>query len=41
MMDRDNYIWCDLNIGVNGTCTRRAKILIFAVEAVNNRRICT
>ena len=41
MMDRDNYIWCDLNIAVNGACTRRAKILIFAVEAVNNRRTCT
>ena len=41
MMDRDNYIWYDLNIGVKGTRTRRAKILTFAVEAVNNRRTCT
>jgi hypothetical protein len=37
MMDRDDYIWCDLNIGVNGTRPRRAKILICAVDAVNNR----
>jgi len=27
MTDRDDYIWCDLNIGVNGTSSRRLKIL--------------
>ena len=38
MVDRDNYIWCDLNIRVNGTCMRRAKIVSGAVETVNNHR---
>jgi hypothetical protein len=36
-MDRDNYIWCDLNNHVNGAQALRTKILVRPVEAVNNR----
>jgi hypothetical protein len=38
MTDRDDYIWYDFNIGVNGTCAARAKFFAPAAEAVNNRR---
>jgi hypothetical protein len=37
MMDRDNYIWCDLGNRVNGAQAVLAKILVRPVEAVNNR----
>jgi hypothetical protein len=36
VMDRDNYIWCDLNNRVNGAQAPRAKILVRPLEAVNN-----
>jgi len=36
VMDRDNYIWCDLNNRVNGAQALRAKIPVRPVEAVNN-----
>jgi hypothetical protein len=36
MADRDDYIWCDLDIRVNGTCMRGVKIVSDAVETVNN-----
>jgi hypothetical protein len=37
-VDRDGYMWCDLNHRVNGTCAARAKFFAPAAEAVNNRR---
>ena len=36
VVDRDNYIWCDLHNRVNGAQALRTKILVRPVEAVNN-----